>query len=55
MTMAKSTSTLKGKPQRDGGKPYVETVNVPDQVDVADIRSGSRVNHSIGVTNISGI
>ena len=33
----------------------VETVDVPDQVDAADIRSGSRVNRSIGVMNISVI
>ena len=35
--------------------PTVETVDVPDQVDAADIRSGSWINCSIGVTNISGI
>ena len=34
---------------------HVETVDVPDQVDAADIRSGSRVNRSIGVTNVFDI
>ena len=29
----------------------VKMVNRPDQVDMVDIRSGSQVNHSIGVIN----
>ena len=38
-----------------GNLTLVETVDVPDQVDAADIKSGLQVNRSIGVTNISEI